>query len=438
MKKFNQAFTLIELLVVIAIVGVLSGFVFVSLTNSIGAAQDAKRKADLSQIQKALLMYQVENNGYPILSSCTIGAGCLAAQLAPYIATLPSDPDAGKHYTYASADGLSYTLQATLSSGATYAYTNTGWATGIFAGYAHYKTITLTNGSGNSLTNYPIKLSVYQATGQGSGSNCEGLCKNDFSDLAFTDSTGATALPFWLETGSLVSNTSVTVWVNVPMIATGSTTSIRMYYNATNPTFASNGDNTFPTSQGMLFDDFSGSSLDAGKWTTVTPTTLTVSGGSVYLYEAGTSTWKGIYSNSAIPVSNAIRARSRFSINGGVYETIGQDSRLYGGTNISMTYVVNNAFNISSVTSSGSQNQITGTAQETTNYHIVDLIKDGTASLTANYDGAQMNKTNTTYIPTTSEKVTLGALYGGGFYTDWILARKYASPEPTTAFGSQN
>jgi prepilin-type N-terminal cleavage/methylation domain-containing protein len=63
---FNRAFTLIELLIVIAIVGILSGFVIVSMNGAINSAKDARRKADLSTISKAILEYSAQNNNaYP-------------------------------------------------------------------------------------------------------------------------------------------------------------------------------------------------------------------------------------------------------------------------------------------------------------------------------------------------------------------------------------
>ncbi|MFA5368649.1 MAG: prepilin-type N-terminal cleavage/methylation domain-containing protein, partial [Candidatus Paceibacterota bacterium] len=60
---FHRAFTLIELLVVIAIVGILSGFIFVSMSGATNAAKDAKRKSDLAAIAKAVTMYSIQNSG---------------------------------------------------------------------------------------------------------------------------------------------------------------------------------------------------------------------------------------------------------------------------------------------------------------------------------------------------------------------------------------
>lgn len=122
MKK--QGFTLIELLVVIAIIGLLSTLAVVALGSARERARDAKRVADLRQIQTALELYYTENDSYPIASSTvTIGSGnyaCLnssgwaaAGCASPYMGQVPDDPGSNA-YDYTSADGMTYTIDATL------------------------------------------------------------------------------------------------------------------------------------------------------------------------------------------------------------------------------------------------------------------------------------------------------------------------------------
>ncbi len=97
-----SGFTLIELLVVISIIGLLSSIVLTSVNSARAKARDARRIADLNQIRTALEFY-FDANGYYPQADC--GWDCngyrvsfdsrwdaLAADLAPYMPTLPKDP----------------------------------------------------------------------------------------------------------------------------------------------------------------------------------------------------------------------------------------------------------------------------------------------------------------------------------------------------------
>jgi prepilin-type N-terminal cleavage/methylation domain-containing protein len=81
-----RGFTLIELLVVIAIIGLLSSVVLASLNSARQKGRDARRIADIKQIQLALELYFDANGGYPTSLS-------VANLVTPgYIAAIPTDP----------------------------------------------------------------------------------------------------------------------------------------------------------------------------------------------------------------------------------------------------------------------------------------------------------------------------------------------------------
>ena len=116
MKVNKLAFTLIELLVVIAIIGILSTLAVVSLTNARQSARDAKRVADIKQIQTALELYYQDNGEYP----ATITDNSIATSGIVYMQTYPTAPtpadgdctDEYNTYTYtvSGTENSSYSL----------------------------------------------------------------------------------------------------------------------------------------------------------------------------------------------------------------------------------------------------------------------------------------------------------------------------------------
>jgi prepilin-type N-terminal cleavage/methylation domain-containing protein len=426
MVKKYKAFTLIELLVVIAIVGVLSGFIFVSMSSAINSAKDAKRKADLSSIEKALLVYGANHGGtYPYSAldtyPCNLTGSTnlctntnLSAALSPYLGVLPIDPN-GTSYTYTGvADASSFVLTGTLSNGNSYYYSspNLTWTetTSPFIGWGYKKTVTL---SSTLTQDYQVKLTIPFGVG-----GCESHCNADFSDLRFA-STGGTVLNYWIE--SYTASTTATVWVK----ALNGSSSFNMYYGKTGTATTANGDNTFE-----FFDEFnSGSSLNLTKWNATSSTTsissgiMTITGAGATPYISTISTWGPGYANRMRWKQNQQNRTTDF-----LWRTSGSNN-----------YVVMENYNSSWYSEIAKQGvNYEGVAASDTSWHIYDglwannyaaIVKDGTVF---------SSTSNTNYIPIANLNTTLSNDPAGGvFQSDYALVRKYQNPEPAPTLGGE-
>ncbi len=134
----KKGFTLIELLVVIAIIGLLSTIAVVALNSARSKSRDAKRIADVKQIQTALELAFAETNGYPVAASSTVLGGASAKVLCSISGTavlqgtatgcdtifmplIPTDPSPGSatSYTYggsAATYSITFVLEGTVGS----------------------------------------------------------------------------------------------------------------------------------------------------------------------------------------------------------------------------------------------------------------------------------------------------------------------------------
>jgi len=113
-KKESRGFTLIELLVVIAIIGLLSSVILASLNGARKKSRDARRLADLKQLQTALELYydSQASPGYPVSTTQANAATALAGLVPSQMSAIPEDPLGGTyHYVYkTTAGGTFYCL----------------------------------------------------------------------------------------------------------------------------------------------------------------------------------------------------------------------------------------------------------------------------------------------------------------------------------------
>lgn len=108
----QKGFTLVELLVVVAIIGLLAGIATVSVNSTRVRARDARRIADVKQMQNALELYNNANSGvYPVAVATVLGGvgattissggGISGAVVGDaFLNVVPKDPAATQNYTY--------------------------------------------------------------------------------------------------------------------------------------------------------------------------------------------------------------------------------------------------------------------------------------------------------------------------------------------------
>jgi prepilin-type N-terminal cleavage/methylation domain-containing protein len=187
MNKFKKGFTLIELLVVIALIGILSGFVIVSMNGATNAANDVKRKANLDTIKKAAIMVSIANGGYPVETGCTIGS---CSTLDPLIREyIPSVVDGT--YTYES-DGSAFTLSSTLSSGYSYQFDS-------------------------STNTYSTNTPVNAACGSSSGANLSSIPTTNLCNVGVASVVSGTGPWNWTCAGSSGGTNASCASVNLPV-----------------------------------------------------------------------------------------------------------------------------------------------------------------------------------------------------------------------------
>lgn len=95
--------------------------------------------------------------------------------------------------------------------------------------------------------------------------------KNDFSDIRFINNYENGTLNYFID--NKTNGSHAYVWVKVPFIPANSQTTIYLYYGNSEAGYV--GD---PNSVFLLYDDFSGSSINSSKWTTYGSPSLTGSG----------------------------------------------------------------------------------------------------------------------------------------------------------------
>ncbi|MCX7881318.1 MAG: type II secretion system protein GspG [Patescibacteria group bacterium] len=106
----KKSFTLLELMIVIFILGVLAAMITGNFITSLKKGRDAKRKADLEEIKKALEMYYEDNKRYPTSLANAERKMChpSGCDVKIYMEKVPVDPLTKKNYFYFTDDQGKY------------------------------------------------------------------------------------------------------------------------------------------------------------------------------------------------------------------------------------------------------------------------------------------------------------------------------------------
>ena len=304
-----------------------------------------------------------------------------------------------------------------------------GWLTG----WKYRRAITISNTqNANTLTNYQVLITLDTQS-----LILAGKMRSDAGDIRFTDSDGATLLSYWIESG--INTTSTNIWVKVPSIPASSTKVIYVYYGNPSATSASNGDATFD-----FFDGFDGTSLDTNKWSTewLYGASYTVSNGVITITSAGTRSY--IHSVPTFSAPFAIRAKVQ-KINNDIELSWFVTGPFFGSASNPPTtaYSVADAvwatpekFQINKA-SNKTWFTLTGTTLSiSTGWHVVDVYQK-TTGIDALIDGSNKISTGDTSFQSGNIALSNRETSGAQQAFDWILVRKYTSPEPTASVGPE-
>ena len=300
--------------------------------------------------------------------------------------------------------------------------------------------ITIANNLTSALTNYQIGLYLNLAAQVSAGK-----IRSDLGDLRFNDSSG-NALSYWIENAT---PSAAKIWVNVPSIpASPSTTTIYMYYGNPSVTTTSNGTATF-----VFFDDFesyaSGSAINnQGGWVTKRvggsgEATVRLVNGRNYLHLSSTTYATTV--NHPLSVGNTGYALRIYEYGDNVGEVMAMsftdggttsDGNVYNGYSCSW-WGWGGAYTKIIKTVSGSGTELVSISDsDTANvYHTLEFRWYG-SSLQGYRDETLKISTTDTYFSSQSY-IQLHVWSPASRYIDWVLVRKYVSPEPTYSVSSE-
>jgi len=297
------------------------------------------------------------------------------------------------------------------------AFANPDW----LSGWTYRKPITITDNSGNDLTDYQIQLTIDTASLISSNK-----LQSECQDIRFTKDDGTTKIPYWIESGCNTSETKI--WVKVPSIPANSDVTIYMYYGNPNASSESNGDNVFE-----FFDDATGTYSD--KWVNIEGTgsySIVEGKQAISLDSATTNIRTKDYQNTGAMIIEADLYATEVITAIQYY----QDSTPSTNEHYHARIDVRSGEKEAIVKDSGFSGSETDVFSDSNTWVSCKLIRDGNGDHKWYVGGslADQRSSDTTY---TSGYLALNHHNSGTGAVANLRVRKYASPEPTYTLGSE-
>jgi general secretion pathway protein G len=120
MKQNKSGFTIVEIVIVVVVIGILASIVIIGYNQVQARGRDSKRKADITNIVKALELYYSDNGSYPVASGTNSSVGPTwyssdTSSWSSFVSTLtgvmdivPSDPRNSVGDVTSSSSAFSY------------------------------------------------------------------------------------------------------------------------------------------------------------------------------------------------------------------------------------------------------------------------------------------------------------------------------------------
>lgn len=287
--------------------------------------------------------------------------------------------------------------------------------------------VTINNLAGASaLTDHQVLVTVNTQSLISSGK-----MRTDGGDIRFiADEKNCTQACYWIESGL---NTPATrIWVKIPNVGAGMSSSIYMYYGNKSAMGVSDVRRVF-----LLFDTFDGNSIDAATWSSFGPSTATVSGGAISFGRNSTS--RILRSNAAFtpPVITEMQVAeasgmwpNMVQLRSGTWNGYGP---VLGGSLIRIGWTRPCADNYSGTWEEQDRpaGPVAGLWSFVWSRNDNQQFTWPGGSVTTNYSAHPIGPVNVAF------GILERQVRSASLTVDWVRVRKHASPEPAISLGSE-